>query len=266
MLGCRGSVTVDGADFSHYGGATSALAVGDGLSPTLLLDAGTGLRHLSDVTDEPFTGSLLLSHLHWDHVQGLPFSPLLDQPESRIDIYVPAQGEPAESLFHKFMSPPCFPITPEELRGQVRFREVEPGRLEVEGFSVVAFEVPHKGGRTFGYRVANRLRSIGYIPDHAPGDPGSGVQGLGVVAPEVAGAVEGCDLLFHDAQHLDREFSQRAYLGHSSIGYALELGAAASVGRLMLFHHDPSRTDEELDAVTETLPDEVTLTRQGMRL
>lgn len=266
VLGCRGSVTVDGAEFSRYGGATSAVAVGNGATPSLLLDAGTGLRHLADITNEPFTGSILLSHLHWDHVQGLPFSPLLDQPESRIDLYVPIQGESAESLFHRFMSPPAFPITAAELRGRVRFREIEPGRQEVEGFEVTAFEVPHKGGRTFGYRVANESYSLGYVPDHAPGKPGSGRHGLGVVAPSVAGAIEGSDLLFHDAQHLDHEFAERAFLGHSAIGYALEMGAATAVGKLLLFHHDPSRTDQELDALAETLPEGVVLTRQGMRL
>lgn len=267
VLGCRGSVPVDGAAFDRYGGATSSVALSHGEEdPVLVLDAGTGLRHLGRITDRPFRGTLLLSHLHWDHIQGLPFSPLLDHPAARVDAFAPSQGPRCEDLIARFMSPPVFPISPVGLVGDWRFHDAEPGTFEVEGFSVTAFEVPHKGGRTFGFRVDDGTTAMAYVSDHAPGAPGTGPAGLGDIRPEVVEAVDGVDFLFHDAQYLDDEFPSRARLGHSAVGYALDLGRKAGVGTLVLFHHDPSRTDTDLDAIAASLPTGVTVARQGMRI
>lgn len=264
FLGCRGSTPVEGAAFEKYGGSTSSVLVSAGDS-RVLLDAGTGLRHLRAVQSQPFRGSMFLSHLHWDHVQGLPFCSPLDHPESRVDLYLPAQTPGAEQLMARLMSPPLFPITPDQLRGSWRFLDAEPGPYEEGSLTVIAFEVPHKGGRTFGYRVNDGERSLVYISDHAPGPPGSGPDGLGEVSSDLVAAVEGADLLIHDAQYLDEEYPERAFLGHSAIGYAIALGEKAGAGEVILFHHDPARTDAVLDAIGEGLPDGVRFARQGMR-
>lgn len=266
VLGCRGSFPVEGAAFDRYGGATSSVSLSQNGRPSLLLDAGTGLRHLSRLTTQPFSGSLLLGHLHWDHIQGLPFAPLLDHEEASVDVYVPRQEVPARDLIARFMSPPTFPISPEGLKGRWRFFDLDPGRFEVEGFEVTAFEVPHKGGRTFGFRVHDGERSVAYISDHAPGPPGSGPLGLGLIDQTLISTIEGVDVLFHDSQHLDHEFPHRAYLGHTAVGYALDLGRQAEVGSLVLFHHDPARTDQDLDLISETLPAWAQPAHQGLTI
>jgi phosphoribosyl 1,2-cyclic phosphodiesterase len=147
------------------------------------------------------------------------------------------------------MSPPFFPITPTELRGAWRFAALDPGSSEIAGFSVLAREIPHKGGRTFGYRVSDGRSSIAYLSDHCPTALGPGPDGLGERHEAALELVRGCDLLFHDSQYTDEELPQKAYFGHASCGYAASLAAEAGVRKLMLFHHDPPRTDDEVDAL-----------------
>lgn len=251
VCGTRGSTPSPGPEFDRYGGHTSCVALAhDGRPPTLVLDAGTGIRRVTDLLDgRPFHGSILLGHLHWDHTQGLPFFAAGDRPDSRVDVYAPAQGDTAEVLT-RFMSPPHFPITPAELRGQWSFHALEPGRHHIEGFEVLALEIPHKGGRTFGFRVSDGRATIAYLSDHCPTAFGPGPDGLGERHDAVLALVRGCDVLLHDSQYTDDELPAKAAFGHASAGYAAALAAEAGVRRLLLFHHDPSRTDEQVDKIS----------------
>ena len=172
LLGVRGSTPAPGADYVRYGGHTACVAVfpHGQADPPLVLDAGTGLRSLSRVlAGRPFTGTILLSHLHWDHMQGLPFFASGDHPQARTELFVPSQdGASARDLLARTLSPPSFPITPEGLRGRWTFACLEEGRHRVAGFTVHAAAVAHKGGRTFGYRIDGEDGSLAYLPDHAP--------------------------------------------------------------------------------------------------
>jgi phosphoribosyl 1,2-cyclic phosphodiesterase len=254
ILGCRGSTPATGATFSRYGGDTSCVAVTPGgeAAPSLLLDAGTGLVDLNAA--QPFRGAILLTHLHWDHTHGLPFSPAVDHHDAEIDLYLPAQGDPVEVL-SRAIGPPHFPITPLQLRGRWRFHGLDDGEHEIAGFRVTAREITHKGGRTFGYRLDDGTTTLAYLPDHAPGRPGSGPIGLGEIGPHVVALVGGVDVLIHDAQHLAREWPEKAFLGHATVEYAVDVAQRMDVARLMLFHHDPGRTDDELDAITHEYAD-----------
>ena len=127
LLGVRGSTAAPGADFVRYGGHTSCVAVGTvaGADPRLVLDAGTGIRLLTArLEGRSFDGSILLSHLHWDHMQGLPFCPNLDRDDARVTVGIPAQGDPL-AVLKGTMMPPYFPIGPDELHGTWRFLGVE---------------------------------------------------------------------------------------------------------------------------------------------
>ena len=248
MLGVRGSTPAPGADFVRFGGHTSCIAVSSGAdeAPTLVLDAGTGLRNLSaHWSFGPFQGAILLSHLHWDHMQGIPFFVSGDQRDARVQIFLPSQlGLTGEDLVAQAMAPPAFPITPGGLLGNWSFQAIEPGDYAIEGYSVQAAEVHHKGGRTFGYRVSDGGVDVAYLPDHVSKGP---------ITPAVEALVRGVDLLIHDAQFLEPERALADSYGHSTVDDAIGLASRLEVHRLMLFHHGPGRTDAQLDAIAEGL-------------
>lgn len=260
VCGVRGSTPAPGVEFARYGGHTSCVAIAhDGHPPSLILDAGSGIRNVTKLlSGAAFRGTILLGHLHWDHTQGLPFFGAADRPESRVELWIPAQGD-AEQVLARAMSPPHFPILPRDLRGDWKFGSLDTGAHDIEGFSVLALEIPHKGGRTFGYRISDNRASVAYLSDHCPTSLGTGPAGLGEYHQAAIRLVQESDLMIHDAQYTDDELPSRAHFGHASCGYAVGLAAIADVRRVMLFHHEPSRTDTEIDDIessfrTATVP------------
>jgi phosphoribosyl 1,2-cyclic phosphodiesterase len=249
VCGTRGSTPAPGPAFVRYGGHTSCVALAhDGEAPTLVVDAGTGIRNVTALLrGAPFRGAILLSHLHWDHTQGLPFFGGGDNEASEVRLLMPAQEEPVR-LLERMISPPYFPIGPREFRGRWTFERIAPGDHTIEGFSVRAVEIPHKGGRMFGYRIVDDGVTIAYMSDHSPVGAGRG-EGLGAFHDAALELVKGADLLLHDAQHTSAEFERLSFLGHSAIEYAVGLAELGGVARLLLFHHDPNRSDDEIDAL-----------------
>jgi phosphoribosyl 1,2-cyclic phosphodiesterase len=228
-----------------YGGNTSCVVIEHGDAPPILLDLGTGLRSFGCVwpADKMFHGTALVSHLHWDHVQGLPFFGPALAPNSSLDIYAPVQedGRSVAEAFDTFMRPPYFPITIAQIPAQLTFRSCGEESIKVGPFLVTSRLVPHVGN-TLGFRIEVGGRSVAYLPDHQ-----QPVDGSFEVA---AGALELCrgvDLLIHDAQYTADEFAAKAHWGHCSIDYAVALAARAGARQLALFHHDPSHTDAILD-------------------
>jgi phosphoribosyl 1,2-cyclic phosphodiesterase len=251
FCGVRGSTPVADTAFLRYGGSTSCVAVCEGdAPPRLVLDAGTGLMRLSRMLgDQPFVGTILLSHLHWDHTHGMPFFAAGLRPASKVRVLMPSDVRDPEELLARAFSPPHFPIRPRELEGSWEFERLEPGKHRIEGYDVLVEEVPHKGGRTFGIRVDDGAKSLAYLPDHAPTSLGGGMDGLGARHDAALRLAANVDLLIHDAQHLAREFPMLAYLGHATVDYAMALADECDVRLLCLFHHAPTRTDDEIDAI-----------------
>jgi phosphoribosyl 1,2-cyclic phosphodiesterase len=252
LCGVRGSTPAPGAEFLRYGGHTSCVALAhDGAAgPSLVLDAGTGLRRLTPLLDgTPFDGTILLTHLHWDHVQGLPFFGAGDRPDARVTVLLPEQdgGLTAEQALARGMSPPNFPIEPGELRGDWTFAAVGAGPLKAEGFTIEARAVPHKGGPTLGYRVSDGRAAVAYVPDHCPTAYGPGPEGWGEYHPAALDLARDADLLIHDAFLLPEEVPALASFGHAAADYAIGLGRRAGARRVLLAHHRPDRTDRELD-------------------
>jgi phosphoribosyl 1,2-cyclic phosphodiesterase len=260
FCGVRGSTPSPGPEFVRIGGHTSCVALAhDGEPWSLALDAGTGLRRLTDNLDgRAFSGTLLLTHLHWDHTQGLPFFSAGDRDDAHVRLLLPDQGGPsAVEAFARGMSPPHFPIRPDELHGDWTFDSIAPGSHYIEGFDVVAADVPHKGGRTFGYRVSDATGSLAYVPDHLPARDTS---------PELARLLDGVDLLVHDSQFLSHEQAVADEYGHATVDDALRLAKAAGVRTLALFHHAPARTDDEVEAIGRAAAGsgiEVVVAREG---
>ena len=270
FCGVRGSTPAPGADFVRYGGHTSCLALTrDGEDvPRLLLDAGTGVRSVGTLLGErAFDGTILLTHLHWDHVQGLPFFDASDRDDARAALVIPDQenGQSAAAVLGRAMSPPLFPMTPQELRGSWSFDTISPGERTFEGLEVLAREIPHKGGRTFGYRVTDGRTTLAYMPDHCPTALGPGPDGWGEYHAAALELAAGVDLLVHDAQIFPGELTRDACFGHALVDYAVELGRRAGARRVLLFHHRPDRTDEALDAMALRLSEHtgVSFAEQG---
>lgn len=257
LCGVRGSMPTPGPDFVRVGGHTSCVAIAcDGELPSLVLDAGTGLRNLSKLLGgEAFRGTIVMGHMHWDHMMGLPFFPAGDRPDAVVHLLVPEQGIDPVELLSRAMAPPLFPITPLGLRGEWRVGSYDEGTFEAEGFEVAAREIPHKGGRTMGLRVSDGHSSIAYLSDHAPHALGPGPSGVGELHPAALDLVEGVDLLLHDAQYTSHELPAKATWGHAAAEYGVELGERCGVGQVLLFHHDPSRTDDQVEALRDHLAD-----------
>ena len=207
-----------------------------------MLDAGTGLRTLTGSLDgRPYDGAVLLSHLHWDHVQGLPFFAGGDRDDARVELYLPAQGGASgRDLLAQTLSPPAFPITPEGLRGAWGLHAWDGGARDIETFTVRAVDVAHKGGRTVAHRVERDEASVAHLPDHAP---------AAGVSPVLMDLLRGVDLLVHDAQFLDGERPVGVDDGHGTVQEAMALAVECGAGALLLFHHSPDRTDDALDEI-----------------
>ncbi|MBA3418189.1 MAG: MBL fold metallo-hydrolase [Geodermatophilaceae bacterium] len=250
FCGVRGSTPSPGRPFVRYGGHTSCVALARTGQPVqLLLDAGTGMQAVSPLVDGAYDGSVLLGHLHWDHTHGMPFFAAGGRPGHRVRVLMPRQGDSGEALLQRCLSPPNFPIVPSELGRGWSFEDLDEGGFQLEGFDVLAREIPHKGGRTYGYRVSADGGSLAYLSDHSPTSVGPGPDGLGERHPAALELAAGVDVLIHDAQHRREEFPGVGYLGHASVDYAVALGVQAGVGTVVLFHHAPTRTDDEVDAM-----------------
>jgi len=256
----RGSIPAPGIDFVRYGGNTSCVALApDGAdAPTLILDSGTGVQGVSALLARaPFHGTILLSHLHWDHVIGLPFFAAAELPGAVVTLLLPDQqnGAEAAGVLGGLMAPPFFPIVPAELGGRWSFDTIAPGTTQIEAFHVLAREIPHKGGRTFGYRITDGHSTIAYLPDHCPTVLGPGEDGFGECHPSAMELARDADVLVHDAQLLPQELAAEACFGHAVADYAVQLGRRAGARAVVLFHHHHKRTDDELDLLARRLGD-----------
>jgi phosphoribosyl 1,2-cyclic phosphodiesterase len=211
----------------------------------IVFDLGTGLRYFGKTqpTDGTFRGTCLLSHLHWDHTQGLPFFVPILRDGAELDIYAPMQedGRSVRDAMRAFIQPPHFPIVLEHLPGTVRFHDIADAVFMIERAKVTSRLIPHVGN-TLGYRVDIDGVSVAYLSDHQ--QPYDGSFAISDGAREL---VEGVDLLIHDAQYTAEEFPAKCTWGHCTVDFAVWVAQECSVKQLALFHHDPERRDDAVD-------------------
>ena len=266
FYGVRGSTPCACPGMTRFGGNTSCVVVHRSGEPPIICDVGTGLRFYGlDLGSERFVGTILVSHLHWDHVQGLPFFPQLLMDGSEITIYGPPEDDQTfGDAFCGFVRPPYFPVTLAHLRGGIEFVDLDDASASVGSARITAAPVPH-AGNTNGYRIEWPDLVVTYIPDHQqPDDPQW-------VAPTVLELARDADLLIHDAQFTPELLSSRPDWGHCTTKYAATVAEQAGARKLALFHHDPLHDDEEVErleaeARSWDLSVEVFAAAEGMKL
>lgn len=250
LWGTRGSMASAGPQTARYGGNTACVEVRGEDGTLVVLDAGTGIQRLG-VEVEGGMGriDILLTHLHMDHIQGLGFFAPIFRRGCEIHVW----GPPSPTLdlrtrLTRYLSPPLFPIRLRDLRANFEFHDAPLEPFRIGSLTIDADEVIHPGA-TLGYRISQNGRSLAYLSDH---EPALGGGPLPADPAWISGLrlARGADLLIHDAQYTPEERAQRLGWGHSSIPEAVAFGQLAEVGRLVLFHHDPARTDDELDRLT----------------
>lgn len=250
VWGCRGSLPTPGERTVRYGGNTSCVEVCTGNGVPVILDAGTGIKRLGDSLDHPARLHVLLTHLHLDHVEGLRFFEPLWREDAEVNIWGPPS--PVHSLRDRIarsFSPPLFPVDLADIPAKVVFHDVPAEPFEVEGIRVQAMPVSHPGA-TVGYRLELDGGSLAFIPDH---EPVLGVELDTLSSDWISGhaLADGVDVLVHDCQWSEDEYPERVGWGHSSVAHAVGFARRAEVGRLVLFHHDPDRSDDEVDRMAE---------------
>jgi phosphoribosyl 1,2-cyclic phosphodiesterase len=252
IWGCRGSLATPGRATLRFGGNTSCVAAELDDGTLIVFDAGTGIRNLG----LELTGGgqreihLCLTHFHLDHVEGLGFFAPLFDPRTELHIWGPPSTERSlEERIGLYLSPPVFPLSLDDIPAQLRFHDVPDEPWRIGDAELLATEVSHPG-TTVGYRLSEDGTVFAYIPDH---EPAVGVP-LESLSPDWMSGfaiAAGATALVHDAQYSEDEYPSKIGWGHSSVADAVVFASRATVGQLLLFHHDPLHDDEKLDALEE---------------
>jgi CheY-like chemotaxis protein len=250
----------------RYGGNTSCVEVRATDGTLIILDCGTGAHGLGQALvaegPQPVHGHLLITHTHWDHIQGFPFFAPLFVPGNVWDIYAPGGlGRYLEETLAGQMEYAFFPVTLDQLGATIRYHDLVEGVFDVGDAHVTARYLNHPG-LTLGYRVEAGGAVLIYATDHEPharpqpetsSASGAGFHVLPVHREDQSHIefLRGADMVIHDAQYTAAEFRQKVGWGHSPMEYAVDVALAAGVKQLALFHHDPTHDDDTLDRLVE---------------
>jgi phosphoribosyl 1,2-cyclic phosphodiesterase len=266
--GTRGSIAVPSPETLRYGGNTTCLELrADG--EIVVLDAGSGIRPLGVALDREFQGrpiklSLLITHAHWDHIQGFPFFKPAYDSKNEIRIFgFDGAGATFREIMTEPMRSPFFPITMRELSARMDINKLTEMKFSLGQLDIHAAFVNHPGVCA-GYRIFTSGGSVAFLPDHEPyefflhsarGQQPSPEQAREIAADQHAALVQflrGSDVLILDAQYTDQEYETHIGWGHGSISSAVSLAIEAEVQTLLLFHHDPSHDDKLVDTMVES--------------
>jgi phosphoribosyl 1,2-cyclic phosphodiesterase len=267
--GVRGSYPVPGAATVRYGGQTSCVEVRSASGDCLIVDAGTGMRALGNKllreATAPQNHHVLLSHVHWDHIQGLPFFSPAYIAGTKISIYaLLTAADELQQVIGGITRQEFFPMSLEAVPATFDFHEVEPGvAIEIGPFKVMPIALNHPFG-SVGYRIDCDGSSWAYVADTAPFDrvlhkqhflPGpeelseDDKTSLGDMRNALIERLDGVDTVVYDTHFLPEEYERFPHYGHSTPDQAIDVCEAAHCRRLVLYHHAPSHTDDQMDKV-----------------
>jgi phosphoribosyl 1,2-cyclic phosphodiesterase/DNA-binding response OmpR family regulator len=257
--GTRGSIAKAGPTTLRYGGNTSCVSIRSDAGTQLVIDCGTGAHGLGQALQAvagggPVNGHILISHTHWDHIQGLPFFAPLFVVGNHWHIYGPSGlGGSLGEILAGQMEYRYFPVDVAQLAARVEHHDLVEGALEIDDVRVETRYLNHPA-LTLGYRIEADGAVVVYSSDHEPHD--QELAGGGDVARNRhdgahATFVAGADLLIHDAQYCASEYADHVGWGHSTVEYVIDVARRAEVAQVALYHHDPTRTDEQVDELVE---------------
>jgi CheY-like chemotaxis protein/phosphoribosyl 1,2-cyclic phosphodiesterase len=262
--GTRGSLAKPGPSTVRYGGNTSCVEVRAADGTLIVLDCGTGAHELGQALlatgERPLRGHLLITHTHWDHIQGFPFFAPLFDPGNEWHVYAPqGLGQRLEETLAGQMAYTYFPVNLVQLGATIHYHELAEGSFKLGSVGVTTRFLNHPG-LAMGYRLEAEGVSMVYATDHEPHSRhrGEAPDAKGEIPPvhrEDQRHVEflaGADLVIHDAQYTLEEYPGKVTWGHTPAEWAVDFACAAGARHLALFHHDPLRTDEALDRLLET--------------
>lgn len=269
--GTRGALAKPGRSTLRYGGNTACVQVTSSLGTQVIIDCGTGAHDLGKsllaCATGPLRGSVLISHTHWDHIQGFPFFAPLFEPDGRWDIYGPAGlGQSLKGALEGQMQYTYFPVKLEEMGADIHFHDLAEGEFQIEDIRVTTRYLNHPV-LTLAYRLEVDGVCVVYACDHEPysWDP---AQPGPLHERDLAHAdfAAGADLLIHDAQFMDAEYPKCRGWGHSTTEYVAEIALAAEVRQVALTHHDPNRSDVAVDKMVAAVQQRVLKSGTGPRI
>lgn len=273
LWGVRGSVACPGPDTVKYGGNTTCISVDFDGEREIIIDAGTGLRVFGNylVKKTPkgknIEIDLLLSHTHWDHIKGFPFFTPIYLPTTKLKVYgpVPRKGDNLDEILNRIFSYKYFPINRSQLGAEIKSFPLKEKDIELyEGIRVKTKFLNHPIA-CLGYRIEHKEKSFCFITDSEPYIIDSPKESAEEKNQKVAEFFRDADLLIHDAQYTVEEWKKsKIGWGHSGIEYVIETAAKVGVKKLILTHHDPERTDDDLDKFTDLYQEKYKKIREKM--
>ncbi len=259
--GTRGSIAKPGPSTLKYGGNTSCVEFRTEDDTLIVVDCGTGAHGLGQelLRSGKTRGHLLITHAHWDHIQGFPFFAPLFIPGNEWDIYAPGAAGGLEGILRGQMEYTYFPVNLDQMGAQTRYHDLAEGTFDVAEVHVTSQYLNHPAV-TLGYRLEVGGVHVVYSSDHEPHSrhqaepqemPRAGATPVMVHVEDARHAefLKGADLVIHDAQYTAAEYGKKVGWGHSTVEYVVDVTVASGAKRLALFHHDPLRTDAALDEV-----------------
>ncbi|MFQ5560382.1 MAG: MBL fold metallo-hydrolase [Nitrospinota bacterium] len=263
--GVRGSIPTPGPQTIRYGGNTPCIEVAGNDGTLVILDSGSGMRPLGETlaTKAPLDIHLFLTHTHWDHIHGFPFFIPAYIPNNKIHIYGPSHfNKKLHEIMAHQMSYSYFPVRVDELKANITYRDLKEETLKIGNFEITSKLMNHPV-TAFGYRVTEGERKLVYTGDHEPyynflgSDDDQSGDDVNLIIDEqnkgIRDFISPADVLIGDSHYLEEEYESKKGWGHSHIFQTLDLALSAKVKHLVLFHHDPARSDIEVDALTEAV-------------
>ncbi|MFD1611947.1 MBL fold metallo-hydrolase [Sphingomonas tabacisoli] len=250
--GTRGSLAKPGPKTVRFGGNTSCVEVRSAAGTRLVIDCGTGAHELGQAImreGTPSRGHVLISHTHWDHIQGIPFFAPLFVPGHAWDIYAPQGfGESLKDTLAGQMEYTYFPVSTEAFGANVRYHNLGEGSFTIDDLTIRTRYLNHPA-LTLAFRIEGDGGSFAYSCDHEPHSRELAMGEGTIEGEDLAHAefMEGVDLIIHDAQYVAPEYQAKQGWGHSTVEYAVSIAKAARARQIALTHHDPARTDDQID-------------------